>query len=76
MYITYYKKQNKIRPEKKSEVKWTEQFNEENLYWKLKYTTSLQATMDIKLQKINYRFLMRIIRTNRYLLKCNIGHTA
>ena len=75
-YVYNLLQKNKIRPEKKSEVKWTEQFNEENLDWKLIYTTSLQATKDIKLQNFNYKFLMRIIPTNRYLLKCNIGHTA
>ena len=73
--ITYYRR-NKIRPEKKSEVKWTEQFNKENFDWKIKCTTSLQATKDIKLQNCNYKFLMRIIPTNKYLLKCNIVHTT
>ena len=67
---------NKIRPAKKSDVKWTEQFNEENLDWKTIYMTSLQATKDIKLQNFNYKFLMHIILTNTFLLKYNIGHTA
>ena len=40
------------------------------------HTTSLKATKDIKLQNFNYKFLMRIIPTNKFLLKCNIGHTA
>ena len=40
------------------------------------YTTSLQATKDIKLQIFNYKLLMHIIPTNKYLLNCNIGHTA
>ena len=31
---------------------------------------------DIKLQNFNYKFSMRIIPTNRFLLKCNIGHTT
>ena len=66
----------KIRPDKKSETKWTEQFNYENINWKTIYTTSLKATKDIKLQNFNYKFLMRIIPTNKFLLKCNIGHTA
>ena len=66
----------KIRPDKKSETKWTEQFNNENINWKTIYTTSLKATKDIKLQNFNYKFLMRIIPTNKFLLKCNIGHTA
>ena len=67
---------NRIRPDKKSEKKWTEQFDKENLSWKTIYTTSLKASKDIKLQNFNYKFLMRIIRTNNFLLKCNIGHTA
>ena len=75
-YVYNFIQKNKIRLEKKSEVKWTEQFNEENLDWKLIYMTSLQATKDIKLQNFNYKFLIRIIPTNRYLLKCNIWHTA
>ena len=75
-YVYNLLQKNKISPEKKSGVKWTEQFNEENLDWKLIYKTSLQATKDIKLQNVNYKFLMRIISTNRYLFKCIIGHTA
>ena len=66
----------KIRPEKKSETKWTEQFNNENINLKTIYTTSLKATKNIKLQNFNCKFLMRIIPTNKFLLKCNIGHTA
>ena len=37
-YVYNLQQKNKIHPEKKSEVKWTEQFNEENLNWKLIYT--------------------------------------
>ena len=40
------------------------------------YTTSLKATKDTKLQNFNYRVLIRIIPTNKFLLKCNIGFTA
>ena len=59
MYITYYK--NKISPEKKSEVKWTEQFNKENPDWKLIYTTSLQATKDINKYNVHTQFNLRYI---------------
>ena len=75
-YVYNLLRKNKICQEKKSEEKWTEQFNEENPDLKLIYTTSLQATKDIKIQFFNYNFLMRIIPPNRYLLKCNIWHTA
>ena len=58
MHITCHRKKNRIRPDKKSETKWIEQFDEENLNWKTIYTTSLKATKDIKLQNFNYTFLM------------------
>ena len=37
---------------------------------------SLRATKNIKLQNFDYKFLMRIIPLNRFLLKFNIGHTT
>ena len=40
------------------------------------YTNRLQATKDIRLQNFQYKYLMRIIPTNKYLLKCKIGETA
>ena len=39
-------------------------------------TQPLKTTKDIKLQNFSYKFLMRIIPTNKFLSKCNIGHTA
>ena len=53
---------NKIRPAKKSEVKWTEKINEENHDRKAIYTTTLYAKKDIKLHK----FLTRIITNILY----------
>ena len=68
-YVYNLLQTNKICQEKKSEVKWTEHLNEENLDWKIIYTTSLQTTKTIKTQNFNYKFLMRIIPTNIYLRK-------
>ena len=67
---------NRIRPDKKSETKWTEQFDEENLNWETIFTTSLKTTKDIKLQNFTYKFLMRIIPTNKFVLKCHIRHAT
>ena len=36
----------------------------------------LQATKDIRLQNFQYKCFMRIIPTNKYLLKCKIEETA
>ena len=51
---------NRIRPDKKSETKWTEQFDEENLNWKTIYRTSLKATKDIKFQKFQLQIFIKM----------------
>ena len=66
----------KLPPERKSEQKWIEQFSDENLTWNNIYTSRLQATKDVRLQNFQYKCLMRIIPTNKYLLKCKIKETA
>ena len=75
-YVYNLLQKKRKHPDKKSETKWAEQFHDENLNWNTIYTSSLWATKDIKLQNFNYKFLMRIILPNRFLLKCNIGHTT
>ena len=65
----------KLPPERKSEQKWMEQFSDENLTWNNIYTSRLQATKDVRLQNLQYKCLMRIIPTNKYLLKCKIKET-
>ena len=62
-----------LTPEMKSEQKWIEQFGDEDLNWNKIYTNRLQATKDIRLQNCQYKCLMRIIPTYKYLLKCKIG---
>ena len=54
-------------PEMKSEQKWIEQFGNEGLNWNKIYTNRLQAIKDIRLQNFQYKCLMRIIPTNKYL---------
>ena len=66
----------KLTPEMKSEQNWIEQFGDEGLNWNKIYTNRLQATNDIRLQNFQYKCLMRIIPTNKHLLKCKIGETA
>ena len=66
----------KLTPEIKFVQKWIEQFGDEGLNWNKKYTNRLQATKDIRLQNFQYKYLMRISFTNKYLLKCKIGETG
>ena len=63
----------KTQNEKKSEVKWINQFGDDNLDWKQIYTNAIKATKDIKLQNFQYKFLMHTLPTNTFLLKCNIA---
>ena len=70
MHITCYRKtgHDQTRNQKQNGLN--------NSMKKTIYTTSLKATKEIKIQNFSYKFLMRIILTNKFLLKCNIGHTA
>ena len=68
------KHQTKSEPlqEIKSEHKWNIVFEDENLNWNQIYTMSLKCTIDQKLRNFQYKFLMQIVRTNDFLLKCNL----
>ena len=66
----------KLTPETKSEQKWIKQFGDEGLNSNKIYTNRLQATKGVRLQNFQYKCLIRIIPTNKYLLKCKIGVTA
>ena len=66
-----FTKSNQIR-EITSEIKWNEIFLGEDLQWKNIYTTNLKSTNDIKLPNFHYKYLMRIIPTNQFLIKCHI----
>ena len=63
----------KIPPKIKSEQKWIEQFDDEDLNKNNIYTNRLQAPQDIRLQNCQYQCIMRIFH---HLLKCKIGETA
>ena len=56
----------------KSEQKWTNVFENSDLNWSKIYTNVLSATIDIKLRNFQYKFLHRIIPTNKLLFKQNI----
>ena len=48
----------------------------DNLDWKRIYSVSPTSTNDVKLQNVYYKHLMRIIPTNKVLLKCHIEDSA
>ena len=62
--------------ENKDEQKWNERFTTKNLDLKKNYTNTLIATKGIKLRNFQYKYIIRIIPTNKYLQKYGIGETA
>ena len=48
----------------------------ETLNWKTICTNTLVAINDIKLRNFQYKFIMRIIPTNKFLQKCGIADSA
>ena len=66
-----FMKSNQIR-EITLEIKWNETFSGEDLQWKNIYTTIFKSINNIKLRNFQYKYLMRIIPTNQFLIKCHI----
>ena len=59
-----------------SEIKWNEIFSGEYLTWKNIYTIIFKSTSDIKLRNFQYKYLMRVIPTNQFLVRCHIVSTS
>ena len=56
----------------KPEQKWETIFHMSQLNWKFIYTLPFKSTIDTKLREFQYKYIMRIIPTNKYLFKCNL----
>ena len=50
-------------------IRWEEEFPEKSFNWKNIYMLPIIATTSIKLRNFQYKYLMRIIATNKALLK-------
>lgn len=56
----------------KSQNKWEQDLGEANINWKKVYQNIFKATIDTKLRNFQYKYITRIIPTNKKLLKFNI----
>ena len=56
----------------KSEKKWETIFNNIELNWNFIYTLPSKTTIDTKLREFQYKYIMRIVPTNKYLFKCKL----
>ena len=59
-----------IKPNKK----WEESFHDIN--WKKTYNTIIKCTIDTNIRYFQYKFLMRILPSNRFLLKCKLVNSS
>jgi len=72
---TLYNIQQKtqITIDNSTEMKWKKQLNlKENTDWRIIYTIPLKSTIDTYLRNFQYKFLSRIVPTNKFLTKCGL----
>ena len=74
--MLYQIQMNKKDKPIKAHAKWEEKFQDENLDWKKIHMIPFNCTIDVKLRNFQYKFLMRIIATNKYLLQCRISPSS
>ena len=58
-----------------SKEKWSTYFQNNNLPWDIIYNNIYTSTIDIKLRNFQYKYLFRIIPTNKRLFKQNIANS-
>ena len=75
-YIYNYLKYKELERVRRSEMKWSQMLSDITLNWKSIYTNTLRATKDIKIQNFQYKYLMRIIPNNNFLLKFKLVNSA
>ena len=56
----------------KAHMKWEQLFDQTELNWKEIHETPFKCTIDTKLRYFQYKIIMSIIATNRFLFKCKI----
>ena len=53
-----------------AEQKWNNHFSNKNINWKKIYLINTSTSNDMKLRDFQYRYLNRIVPTNKFLSKC------
>ena len=70
LYEYQLRKDGKISS--KPEQKWELFFADKQFDWKNIYMMPFKSTIDTKLREFQYKYIMRIIPTNKFLFKCNL----
>jgi exonuclease III len=71
-FLYNYEQKLKASVDITAQTKWYTIMEEDSFEWKSIYVLSFKSTIDQKLRTFQYKYLMRIIRTNDFLLKCNM----
>ena len=66
---------NTEQPQVSSESKWLNIIQNQPFDWQKIYVVPIKATIDVKIRNFQYKYIMRILPTNKFLLKCNLVHT-
>jgi hypothetical protein len=59
-----------------SQDKWKTELDETEIHWKKVYQTIFKTTIDTKLRNFQYKYTMRIIPTNKKLMKYKIKSSS
>jgi len=59
----------------KAQTKWQTLLGEKELNWKQIFVMPYKSTTDSTLRNFQYKYIQRIIATNKYLFKCNLSNT-
>ena len=67
---------DKNNTEIKQTQKWEEMLNKHDIDWKKIFKLTFESTIDTRLRNFNYKYLMRIVRTNKDLFKFSLANTT
>ena len=75
LYHYQLKQQDKYAPKSKAEEKWSTELNKQDINWKKVYTNTFSSTIDNELRNFQYKYLTRIVPTNKTLFKYGIKNS-
>ena len=56
----------------KAQTKWNDEFSNNDIDWSDTFRQPMKLTIDTRLREFQYKYLMRIIPNNQFLLKCSL----
>ena len=74
-FLYTYQSSNEHLDDIPSQLKWASYFENENLNWDTIYSNIFTSTIDTKLRNFQYKYLFRIIPTNKRLFTQNIANS-